>query len=116
MAHDLANMWFDDLVTMRWWNGIWLHEAFATLMEIAACDAYAPDWERWTSFGLERSVAFETESPADFLDLVQELRGSESSAWTLRDVPIFTCVAMSTAHALDALDGAATARPVTAVG
>ena len=55
-------MWFGDLVTMRWWNGIWLNEAFATFMELAACGAYRPDWERWTLFGLERSAAFETDS------------------------------------------------------
>ena len=48
--------------------------------------------------------------PGQFLDLVQELRGSESSAYTLRDTPIFTCVAMSVGRALDALDGAATSR------
>jgi len=66
------------------------------------------------SFGLDDQefvVSFEADDPGRFLDLVQELRGSESSSYTLRDTPIFTCVAMSVARALDALDGeAATAR------
>ncbi len=65
------------------------------------------------SFGLDDQefvVSFEADDPGQFLDLVQELRGSESSSYTLRDTPIFTCVSMSVSKALDALDGAATAR------
>ena len=60
------------------------------------------------SFGLDDQefvVAFETDNPGDFLDLVQKLRTTESSAYTLRDTPTFTCVAMSAERALGALDG-----------
>jgi puromycin-sensitive aminopeptidase len=62
VAHEVAHMWFGDLVTMKWWNGIWLNEAFATFMEIACCNDYRPDWQRWATFSLERSMAFETDS------------------------------------------------------
>ena len=55
--HEVAHMWFGDLVTMGWWEGIWLNEAFATFMEVLATDHYRPGWERWTSFGLERDAA-----------------------------------------------------------
>jgi len=70
------------------------------------------------SFGIDDQefvVAFETNFPEDFLDLVQQLRETEISMYTLQDTPIFSCVAMSVARALDALDGAATARGVAAV-
>jgi chlorite dismutase/nitrite reductase/ring-hydroxylating ferredoxin subunit len=61
------------------------------------------------SFGLDDQefvVSFETDEPADFLDLVMELREAKTSLYTLRDVPIFTCIAMGLREVLDTLDGA----------
>jgi chlorite dismutase len=62
------------------------------------------------SFGLDDQefvVAFEGDEPQAFLDLVQRLRTTESSLYTLRDTPTFTCVSMSVERSLNALDGAA---------
>jgi puromycin-sensitive aminopeptidase len=57
-------MWFGDLVTMRWWNGLWLNEAFATFMAMLAVDAYRPDWEVWNQFARSRSAALEVDALA----------------------------------------------------
>jgi chlorite dismutase len=60
------------------------------------------------SFGLDDQefvVAFDADDPAEFLDLVQELRATESSAYTESETPIFTCISASLERALDALDG-----------
>ncbi len=57
VSHENAHMWFGDLVTMRWWNGLWLNEAFATFMEMLAVDGWKPEWRRWDSFAMSRATA-----------------------------------------------------------
>src|SRR5580693_1450304 len=57
IAHELAHMWFGDLVTMGWWEGIWLNEAFASFMEVLCVDAFRPSWNRWIGFAPSREAA-----------------------------------------------------------
>jgi chlorite dismutase len=68
------------------------------------------------SFGIDDQefvVSFNADDPGEFLDLVQELRSTESSAYTESETPIFTCISASVEHALDALDGETVAAPPT---
>jgi len=50
VAHEIAHQWFGNLVTMDWWNQLWLNEGFATWMEYHAVDALFPEWNIWEQF------------------------------------------------------------------
>ena len=50
IAHELTHQWFGNLVTMRWWNDLWLNESFASWMSYLAVDFMFPEWHVWTQF------------------------------------------------------------------
>jgi aminopeptidase N len=50
VSHELSHQWFGDLVTMRWWNDLWLNESFANVMEYVAADTLFPEWQLWNEF------------------------------------------------------------------
>src|SRR3712207_486653 len=104
-------------VKSREWYGLPAPERGRIMREHIAIGREYPQIDLNTSysFGLDDQefvVAFETDDPAAFLDLVQRLRTTEASAYTKRDTPTFTCIAASVERALNALDGAALAAPV----
>jgi puromycin-sensitive aminopeptidase len=80
VAHELAHMWFGDLVTMRWWNGIWLNEAFATFMSMLAVDDFRPDWEIWNTFTRDRTNAFEVDALETTRPIEYEVRSPDDAS------------------------------------
>jgi chlorite dismutase len=97
-------------VKTREWYTLPADERYRIMQQHIAVGREFPQIDLNTSysFGLDDQefvVAFETDEPADFLDLVQRLRTTESSLYTKRDTPTFSCISMSIARALAALDG-----------
>ena len=71
IAHELSHQWFGNLVTMEWWNDLWLNESFASLVEYTAVNALEPSWNVWLDFASsESSIALRRDS----LDGVQPVQ------------------------------------------
>jgi len=56
IAHELSHQWFGNLVTMKWWNNLWLNESFATMMAYLAIDKLHPEWDFWSEFNAYDTV------------------------------------------------------------
>lgn len=57
IAHELSHQWFGNLVTMKWWNDLWLNESFANMMEYVAIDKLEPSWNVWLDFATNEVVS-----------------------------------------------------------
>ena len=94
VAHEMAHMWFGDLVTMDWWDDLWLNESFASWMGTKATDWAFPEWEMWTQFvnmdtnralsldGLKNSHPIEQEvkDPAEISQLFDAISYSKGAS------------------------------------
>lgn len=78
ILHELAHMWFGDLVTMRWWNDLWLNESFAEFMS-TLCAAEATEWKQaWTTFAsMEKSWAYRQDQLPSTHPIVAEIKDLE---------------------------------------
>ncbi|MGI9609400.1 MAG: M1 family metallopeptidase, partial [Acidimicrobiia bacterium] len=94
IGHEIAHQWFGNLVTMKWWEGAWLNEAFASFMEFKATDAMRPEWKRWLSFAAAeipwamgtdqlsttRPIEFEVNSPTEVDEMFDAITYGKGSA------------------------------------
>ena len=71
IAHELSHQWFGNLVTMNWWNDLWLNESFANMMEYVAIDALQPDWRMWEDFATNEVTAALRRDSLDGVQSVQ---------------------------------------------
>jgi aminopeptidase N len=91
LAHEMAHQWFGDLVTMAWWDNLWLNEGFASWMQAKAADHFNPEWQVWlnsndakqsamsadakrTTHPIQQPIADETEAMAVF-DRITYVKG-----------------------------------------
>ena len=74
IAHEMAHQWFGDLVTMQWWDDLWLNEGFATWMENKATDHFHPEWNLWLEAVKEADYAMRVDSRGATHPVIQPIR------------------------------------------
>ena len=76
IAHELAHMWFGNLVTMKWWDDLWLNEAFATWMAFKIVDEWKPQWRMWNNFEPHRAAAMALDALANTHPVYTEVQNA----------------------------------------
>ncbi len=84
IAHEMAHQWFGDLVTMAWWDNIWLNEGFASWMQAKSAEVLHPDWQTWLNGNGFRQAAM-SEDARRTTHPIQQPIANETEAMTAFD-------------------------------
>lgn len=88
VTHELSHQWFGNLVTMKWWDDLWLNESFATIMEYYATDALYPDFQIWEDFYTSECLAALRRDAYDGVQAVKQPVADPAEIATLFDAAI----------------------------
>ncbi len=79
VTHELAHQWYGNLVTMAWWDDLWLNEAFATWMAAKVVDGWRPEWRVWLDFDASRAAAMDLDALRSTHPVRAEVRNAQQA-------------------------------------